>query len=622
MQGEFNIKHCAALFVAALLIAVAFAQGVPDELRLDSRKILTPYVTHNPFPSLLDWSFSGNSGGVLGRPVSMLSFLTQSAVGLDSIEQFAWVNIVLHLLVFGAIVVFLIIAQNIYSPSASNQLRNALIVGFLWAALPIHASSVLYLVQRMTILAALFLIISLSVGLLWLKNRRGNSHRSLALSAICILSFFLALFSKENAAIGLPIFAYFWLTLEGRESNGDRSQMVKIFCLNLVIVCVLFIAYAYFRNSFQGREFDINTRLIYQVQFVWLYLKQILLPDIASLGIYHDDILAVSNTSLLATVTSGLALALLLILQIRLVVSKDWALVSLGITFFLYGHLVESTVVPLELYFEHRNYFPSLGVIIVVLNFVQKVQNYFDRSRYVKFLLISVMSFYYVGLVRASIPYGSTTLFVVNTVSQHPYSARAHADAAIYFSRIGDINRSLGHLERFVALKPVGSELEQASLQVTLTCLSGVALSNELVDRFLNASDVELIKDELSITALKSTLISEKCSSHAFELIAHMVDIANAKPMRFAQLHALAVLAYEAGAYQEVLSVTDVMLEARPSHIQTLFIRMQVLMLLDRKVDSYHLFEKLERANTEGLLGNYQEQLLEVYRQKISREAE
>ena len=35
--------------------------------------------------------------------------------------------------------------------------------------------------------------------------------------------------------------------------------------------------------------------------------------------------------------------------------------VAFGIAFFLGGHLLESTVLPLELYYEHRNYLPSFG---------------------------------------------------------------------------------------------------------------------------------------------------------------------------------------------------------------------------------------------------------------------
>jgi hypothetical protein len=39
-------------------------------------------------------------------------------------------------------------------------------------------------------------------------------------------------------------------------------------------------------------------------------------------------------------------------------------IIAFGIAFFLAGHLLESTVFPLELYYEHRNYLPSVGLYL------------------------------------------------------------------------------------------------------------------------------------------------------------------------------------------------------------------------------------------------------------------
>ena len=41
-------------------------------------------------------------------------------------------------------------------------------------------------------------------------------------------------------------------------------------------------------------------------------------------------------------------------------------LVALGIAWFFAAQLLTATVVPLELVFEHRNYFASLGICLAV----------------------------------------------------------------------------------------------------------------------------------------------------------------------------------------------------------------------------------------------------------------
>ena len=38
---------------------------------------------------------------------------------------------------------------------------------------------------------------------------------------------------------------------------------------------------------------------------------------------------------------------------------------AFGIAWFLVGHSIESTVFSLELYFEHRNYFPGVGLFLL-----------------------------------------------------------------------------------------------------------------------------------------------------------------------------------------------------------------------------------------------------------------
>ena len=41
--------------------------------------------------------------------------------------------------------------------------------------------------------------------------------------------------------------------------------------------------------------------------------------------------------------------------------------VAYGLLFYPIAHTIESTVWPLELYFEHRNYLPSIGLSILML---------------------------------------------------------------------------------------------------------------------------------------------------------------------------------------------------------------------------------------------------------------
>lgn len=49
------------------------------------------------------------------------------------------------------------------------------------------------------------------------------------------------------------------------------------------------------------------------------------------------------------------------------VLRRRWPLVSLGIALFLGAHLLTATILPLELVYEHRNYFASFGLLLAVI---------------------------------------------------------------------------------------------------------------------------------------------------------------------------------------------------------------------------------------------------------------
>jgi len=92
------------------------------------------------------------------------------------------------------------------------------------------------------------------------------------------------------------------------------------------------------------------------------YLKMIILPSIPELGLYHGDI-AISRGILdpPATLPAVLFLAGLLALGLWLVRTRP--LIGLGILWFFCGHLLESTVFPLEIAHEHRNYLADFGIL-------------------------------------------------------------------------------------------------------------------------------------------------------------------------------------------------------------------------------------------------------------------
>jgi tetratricopeptide (TPR) repeat protein len=93
------------------------------------------------------------------------------------------------------------------------------------------------------------------------------------------------------------------------------------------------------------------------------YIGWTLLPNLNSLTFYHDD-LAVSHGLLDPPTTLIAILALIGLLAVAIWQRKARPLFCLGVLWFFAGHSMTGTIIALELVFEHRNYFSSLGLLL------------------------------------------------------------------------------------------------------------------------------------------------------------------------------------------------------------------------------------------------------------------
>jgi len=103
---------------------------------------------------------------------------------------------------------------------------------------------------------------------------------------------------------------------------------------------------------------------------------------------------------------------------------KKRPMLFLGVFWFYCGHLLESTVIPLELYYEHRNYLPILGILVMVCACGFRVSVH--PIVRVALLLMIVLSSYFTHQ-KAKV-WGDSGLQTVAWAIEHPASIRAQTD--------------------------------------------------------------------------------------------------------------------------------------------------------------------------------------------------
>jgi len=325
------------------------------------------------------YAASMSSGsGTLRRPVSMLSFVLNRYFFGNAPYSWKVINLGIHLLTGIALFLFARLLLRSYRDHRRPALSDAmvtwlpLVVSGLWLVHPLNLTSVLYIVQRMTSLAALFTVGGLICYVLG-RNRMlaGRYGLPWILTGLVVFGG-LAIFSKENGAL-LPLYmlAVELTIFRFRNAQGHLDRPVTGFFIltvlipGVVVLTWLATAETSFLSGYQVRDFTLAERLLTESRVMIFYLKMIVLPSTAELGLYHDDI-SISHGLLdpPATLFSLTALGALLCSALLLI--KKQPLISLGILWFFCGHVLESTIFPLEIAHEHRNYLADFGILLAI----------------------------------------------------------------------------------------------------------------------------------------------------------------------------------------------------------------------------------------------------------------
>lgn len=377
--------------------------------------------------------------GPLGRPIAKLSFLLDDNAWPSSPENFKRTNLYIHLLIG----VILFIALRLLARQLLNRNQSdwfALLVTALFLVHPIQVSTVMYVVQRMTQLSALFVLLGV-VFHLYVRSRIDHLQikHLLLLSLNLVVFTLLAAFSKESGVL-LPVFL---LVIEVTIFSSKSSSVLFLWwrrvCLQLPTI-ILLVYLSYFpkwMGSYAGRDFTLLERLLTQPVILWDYIGSIISMRVSGLGLFQDDYPIYSTFFEPVVLVSVIGLVFCFAWAVKC--RRKYPLVSFGILWFLAGHILESTTVSLELYFEHRNYLLIIGPLIVVFSILgktlQKISS--DVAKFspvfavIVFLISSMSTWGYAN------EWSSLNRIIPIWAAEHPDSPRAQRTYAQLLASMG-----------------------------------------------------------------------------------------------------------------------------------------------------------------------------------------
>ena len=479
------------LALILLLAAIAYWPGLHGGFLFDDFANLPALGDTGPIDNWAAfWRYiTSGTADPTGRPLTLLTFLLNAQDWPASAYPFKCTNLVLHLINGTLLYALLVYLGDVITDGKTKYSRvSALIGSSIWLLHPLLVSTTLYIVQREAMLPATCVLSGL---LIWLHGRKLLSKAQINSGAICCvigLGGFtvLGMLAKANGAL-LPLFSLLieatLFRASGRESAAPQQHTYRNIIRWLAVIpsvaILMYLAYIGIHGALsgeypEGRTWTYGQRILTEPRILIDYLGLLWLPRPFSSGLFNDQYVA--SSSLWHPITT-----LPSILAVLSLITYGWRLrrrhpaLAFAILFFFTGQLIESTSIPLELYYEHRNYLPALVMFWPLGLWLADTRSLRAIKRILMIALPIVMA---IMTHTTAQVWGNQREQSLLWARINPYSPRAQTWAAQVEMQNGQPLQAIDRLEKALVDNP--NEPQLALNMVGARCMTGGVSPNDI----------------------------------------------------------------------------------------------------------------------------------------------
>jgi hypothetical protein len=321
---------------------------------------------------------------------------------------------------------------------------------------------------------------------------------------------------------------------------------------------------------------------------------------------------------------SGTGLALLfwivaLLSVVACAVFQRFRLAAFGMAFFLVGHAMESTIIPLEIYFEHRNYLPSFGIVFGLVAGANQLQARWPFLKgWVALLALLFIGRNLVSLSSQAVVWSDARLVHMEAVNHHPQSERALLSLAQVYAQDGYLDASLSLVEE--ANKLVGRQGASAQVLATLLhCIAGRPLPPDALSaRHLSNSQIAEPYFGDHVYHVAKLVIDGHCPGDSGIQFADAMerwlvtgeDTARASPQIYGSL---LLLENALERYGRAFRYAELMTRKNPEDVMALQFTLYLSHVLDREAQGESARRKLVELKERGELSRQEAENLDLF---------
>ena len=550
------------LLSLALLVILIYANTLGSPFIFDSRNNIesNPHIRISKI-TLNDLTEAAFKSPAKQRPLSNISFALNYYLHDYNTVGFHVVNILIH--ISTGFLLYLFVKTTFCTPALRSRYGNYMWISFftaaVWMVHPLQTQSVSYIVQRMNSLAAMFYILSI---LLYARFRlSGQQRKKWWLFSGCILAGIMALASKQTAAT-LPVFiiVYEWYFFRDLNLKWLKNHILLLTgCLLLAAVIALALLGSDpldgILKGYNGRDFTPTQRLLTESRVVIFYLSQLLWPHPSRLNLDHDFALSNSLLDPMTTFLSILTLAALIGLAVA--TARKQRLLSFCIVWFFGNLVIESSIVALEIIFEHRVYLPSMMISLIV---VMVVYRWVKPTWLQAVLLCAMVTVGAVWTYERNAVYSDRITFWQDCVDKSPRKARPYNNLGVALADQGYHDEALKKYRKALQIDP---HYQDPVANIGLS-LAEQGKMEESITQFLKALEMKP-KDYKTLNNLGASLIVVDRHAEAVQYLSEAITL----DPYYAQAHNnLGVGLQHQGRLEEAIDHFSTAVQLDPDYIQ------------------------------------------------------
>ncbi|GAB4339586.1 MAG: hypothetical protein Kow0089_12550 [Desulfobulbaceae bacterium] len=452
-ESPSRIPALAAFLFLFLAGTVTYWNSLDVPFYLDDfRNIVENSHVHIRNVTLASLSEAAFESPLRKRPVANISFALDYLLHGGSLRGFHLVNLALHL--GNGFLLFLVFRFTVRASTQDGK-ESGMLVPFLatllWLVHPLHTGSVTYIVQRMLLLSVFFYLLSFYC---YLRGRTSVSGpRTWTWFACALTAGLLAMGSKENA-VTLPVvlFLYEWFFFQDLDQGWlrRRAWIVGGMAVGGFLLFVFYVgSIEKILEGYANRPFTLGERLLTEWRIILIYLGLLAFPHPSRLNMDHHVSVSRSLIDPPSTIVS--LLVILLMVCFAATAAKRQRIVSFAILWYLVNLILESTILPLELIFEHRAYLPSIflfpAIVLLLFRFVRPPVVAAGLV-----LAVSVLCGFWT--IQRNEVWRDPVRFWSESAAKSPQKARPFMNLSVALREAGRIDEAIRASQRAIALDP------------------------------------------------------------------------------------------------------------------------------------------------------------------------